>query len=68
MVIEKFSPEGSFVMGFLLKGEEGKSPYRYSLFLGQFLRLTFLKILFILQEGSFDSREGMLSLLVSKIH
>ena len=64
MVIERFSPEGSFVMGVLLKGEEGKSPYSYSLSLGQFLRLTFLKTLFILQEGSFDSREGMLSLSV----
>ena len=64
MIIEKFSPEGSFVVGVLFKGEEGKSPYRYSLFLGQFLRLTFLKILFILQEGSFASREGMLSLSV----
>ena len=64
MVIEKFSPEGSFVMGVLLKGEEGKSSYSYSLSLGQFLRLTFLKTLFILQEGSFDSRKGMLSLSV----
>lgn len=64
MVIEKFSPEGSFIMGVLLKGEEGKSSYSYSLFLGQFLRLTFLKTLFILQEGSFDSRKGMLSLSV----
>lgn len=64
MVIEKFSPEGSFVMGVLLKGEEGKSSYSYSLSLGQFLRLTLLKTLFILQEGSFDSREGMLSLSV----
>ena len=64
MVIEKFSPEGSFVMGGLLKGEEGKSSYSYSLSLGQFLRLTLLKTLFILQEGSFDSREGMLSLSV----
>ena len=64
MVIERFSPEGSFVMGVLLKGEEGKSSYSYSLFLGQFLRLTFLKTLFILQEGSFDSRKGMLSLSV----
>ena len=63
MVIEKFSPEGSFVMGGL-KGEEGKSPYRYSLFLGQFPCLAHLKTLFILQEGSFDSREGMLSLRV----
>gem|GEM_PF-6167211 len=51
-------------MGILLKGEEGKSPYSYSLSLGQFLRLTLLKTLFILQEGSFDSREGMLSLSV----
>ena len=68
MVIEKFSPEGFFVMGVLLKGEEGKSSYSYSLSLGQFLRLTLLKTLFILQEGSFDSREVMLSLLVSKIH
>ena len=64
MVIEKFSPEGSFVMGVLLKGEKGKSSYSYSLSLGQFLRLTLLKTLFILQEGSFDSREGMLSLSV----
>ena len=64
MVIEKFSPEGSFIMGVLLKGEEGKSSYSYSLSLGQFLRLTLLKTLFILQEGSFDSREGMLSLSV----
>ena len=64
MVIEKFSPEGSFIMGVLLKGEEGKSSYSYSLFLGQFLRLSFLKTLFILQEGSFDSRKGMLSLSV----
>ena len=68
MVIEKFSPEGSFVVGVLLKGEEGKSSYSYSLSLGQFLRLTLLKTLFItlfiLQEGSFDSREGMLSLSV----
>mgnify|MGYP001690453239 FL=1 len=55
-------------MGVLLKGEEGKSSYSYSLSLGQFLRLTLLKTLFILQEGSFDSREVMLSLLVSKIH
>ena len=51
-------------MGVLLKGEKGKSSYSYSLFLGQFLRLTLLKTLFILQEGSFDSREGMLSLSV----
>ena len=64
MVIEKFSPEGSFVMGGLLKGEEGKSSYSYSLFLGQFPCLTHLKTLFILQEGSFDPREGMLSLSV----
>ncbi len=64
MVIEKVLPEGSFIMGVLLKGEEGKSSYSYSLFLGQFLRLTFLKTLFILQEGSFDSRKGMLSLSV----
>ena len=68
MIIEKFSPEGSFVVGVLFKGEEGKSPYRYSLFLGQFPCLAHLKTLFILQGGSFDSREGMLSLLVSKIH
>ena len=64
MVIEKFSPEGFFVMGVLLKGEKGKSSYSYSLSLGQFLRLTLLKTLFILQEGSFDPREGMLSLSV----
>ena len=64
MVIEKFSPEGFFVMGVLLKGEEGKSPYRYSLFLGQFPCLAHLKTLFILQEDSFASREGMLSLSV----
>ena len=64
MVIEKFSPEGSFVVGVLLKGEEGKSSYSYSLSLGQFLRLTLLKTLFILQEDSFDSRERMLSLCV----
>ena len=64
MVIEKFSPEGFFVMRVLLKGEEGKSPYRSSLFLGQFPCLAHLKTLFILQEDSFDSREGMLSLSV----
>ena len=64
MVIEKFSPEGSFVMGVLLKGEEGKSSYSYSLSLRKFPCLTHLKTLFILQEGSFDSREGMLSLSV----
>lgn len=51
-------------MGSLLKGEKGKSPYRYSLFLGQFPCLAHLKTLFILQEGSFDPREGMLSLSV----
>lgn len=64
MVIEKFSPEGSFVVGVLLKGEEGKSSYSYSLFLGQFPCLAHLKTLFILQEDSFDSRERMLSLSV----
>ena len=64
MVIGEFSPEGNVVMGVLLKGEKGKSSYSYSLSLGQFLRLTLLKTLFILQEGSFDSREGMLSLSV----